>query len=145
MIHVTEFLETTQFFKTLILTSCDNDTQFVAQQLDVHEHSIAALCTSHIDTDRPSFHTRLDEFRTHNVRNFCTSFEIIRQHQIEAEASLMDHDIIILYCLDDDTIDMCMRWLKDARDRGFRNKHSTLYHIIIADHEKILFHKVEQQ
>ena len=145
MLHVIEFLETTQFFKTLTITSSDDDTRVVVAQLEANDHCCTSLDTTHIDTDRPSIHARLRQFMMNETRNFCTSYQIISQHQIDVESSLMDHDMIILYSLDDDTMDMCLKWLRDARSRGFRNKHSELYHVLIVDHEKILLHNVEQQ
>lgn len=143
MLRVIEFLDDLTLPKTLTIASNDDDARYVKMQFESMDHTIDIVPSDCIEDDRPNYLQTFRYFQNGGVRNLCITYAVWKSMFTEVERYLMDHDVLILYDLDEYVQNDCMDMALDARRRGFHNKHRG-YHIVIAQaDENFLIHKVE--
>lgn len=143
MLHILDVLQTFHVPQTLIVVSNDDDVRVVEKSFKADDYIIGCVTSSDCEDERCNYLTTFRYFQEGSMRNVCMSYKAWVTLRTDIERYLMNHDIFILYTLDDYVQNECIDWEMDARRRGFGNKQNGLNVIVCDDDENFLIHKIE--
>lgn len=148
MLHVREFLDERQTYKTFIISVDDETSQNVATNIQQHGYDVGVITYDHTEDERPTMYLdKLRAFDSSSTRVLCISYKVLMNSQIQndIERHAMQHDLLVLCSLEPHMRDTCITWVRDAHRRGFRMKNTyTIVSTNLDDTcENFLIHNIE--